>query len=462
MYEQDIISKFRDMLNDYSQQNNTDINVVNLSESQQKAMTDFKNGKNLLIMGTAGTGKSFLIKEMKLTAGQLWPHKKIAITAVTGIAAYNINGITLNSYMGIGTGDQPVETILKRIYSKRGLRERIYNTDILIVDEVSMMSAEIFEKLDIICKKVRKSNLLFGGIQLILTGDFLQLLPVFNRNTQLFGEPEQDTRLLIQSPLFLKEFTQKKTNGTIITLDYNYRQENKIFMELLGKIRSGTFDNDDIKLLETRYLKNMNREPAALNNIVHLVTSNKSAQEINIKNLNNIKTPSKTYLVEYTETGDSTISSLLFKELKSQFVQRGIETLVLKQSARVMLIKNLDVERGLVNGSVGTVVKLDSFPVVKFDNGVELMITPTEWEIELGNGSVKAIQLPLMLCWAITIHKSQSLTLDNAVLDLADCFCDHQVFVALSRLRTLEGLYIKSFEPKKITVNKIVKEFLKI
>lgn len=126
-----------------------------------------------------------------------------------------------------------------------------------------------------------------------------------------------------------------------------------------------------------------------------------------------------------------------------------------------MLIKNISVEEGLVNGSVGTVLYFENnMPFVKFDNGIQRIITPVEWELQYKESSCIVKQLPLMLCWAITHHKSQSLTLDYAILELDDCFCDHQVFVALSRLKTLNGLYLKSFNPSKITVNNKVSEFL--
>lgn len=140
--------------------------------------------------------------------------------------------------------------------------------------------------------------------------------------------------------------------------------------------------------------------------------------------------------------------------------KKGILNIELKVNARVMLIKNISVEEGLVNGSVGTITHFENnIPFVKFDNGIQRLITPVDWELQYEDSTCKATQIPLMLCWAITHHKSQSLTLEHAILELDDCFCDHQVFVALSRLKTLNGLYLKSFNPYKITVNNNVKKY---
>lgn len=459
----DMFDKFREMVDDYNEENGIDDKLIKLSETQQKALDLYKKDKNLLIIGSGGCGKSLLTKEMKYDTKKN-SGKNIVITATTGIAAYNINGITINSFMGIGTGEQPVEILIKRIMKNMCTRDRIRNTSILIIDEISMMSAEIFDKINTICQFVRKNSTFFGGIQLILTGDFFQLLPVFNRNTTLY--PSQDKRLIFESEVFNKMFNEKNKN--IVVLTSNYRQIDKDFRDLLLRVRKGIYTESDIVKLNTRMINNFEKTD---DNIVHLVSSNKKAQTINSTNLDNIKEKSVTYKSEFYETGNEDLCKEMKKDLEGQFVQKGIMTVNLKIGARVMLIKNISVEEGLVNGSVGIVSNFvnikelgirsnEKFPLVLFDNGVSKIIDRVEWTLEMNNSEVKANQIPLMLSWAITHHKSQSLTLDKAILDLGDCFCDHQVYVALSRLKSIDGLYLKTFNSKKITINEKVKKYI--
>lgn len=333
------------------------------------------------------------------------------------------------------------------------------NTDILVIDEVSMLSGELFEKLHLICQNIRKSQLFFGGIQIIFTGDFLQLLPVFNKNNNLYQNI--DERLIIESPLFNQMF--KREN--IIILKENFRQKNdSVFINLLLRIRDGTFKDDDVNLLKTRQVL-----PENIKDHVHLVSSNKKAQTINDTQLNKLKTPEVKYISSYTTSGkNKEVKDLLTKELQFQFNQKGINELILKKDSRVMLIKNLDVSMGLVNGAIGTIVDFApdptenyDIPIVQFDNSnVKHPISVVSWELEIDNCKGMAYQIPLMLAYSVTIHKSQSLTLDSAILDLADCFCDHQIYVALSRLKSLNGLYLKSFNKDKISVNKKMRDFL--
>lgn len=426
-----------------------------MSETQKTAMDLFTAGKNVFIIGSGGHGKSMLVKEMRYKQKD----KKIVVTATTGIAAYNINGVTINSFMGIGTGEQTVEKLINKIRKKHAISERIRSVDTLIIDEISMASAELFEKINVICQVIRRNSNPFGGIQVILTGDLLQLLPVFNKNEMLF--PNQDKRLIFESEVFNRYFD----NSNTIELKTNFRQNDKQFIELLKRIRTGVHTKEDMELLKGRLITNLEKKQKELN-MVHLVSSNKQAQIINLTNLNGINEVGIVYKTQYEQTGDKEITDELVSDIRFQFNQKGIDTINLKRGARVMLIKNLDVDIGLVNGSVGTITKFEEvdgnwYPFVEFDNGVKHLVLPEQWELEYSQNCVKAIQIPLMLCWAITIHKSQSLTLENAILDLGDCFCEHQVYVALSRVRSLDGVYLNSLNPKKIMVNQKVLKFLK-
>jgi ATP-dependent DNA helicase PIF1 len=316
-----------------------------------------------------------------------------------------------------------------------------------------MMSAALFEKIDSICQRIKRNKKFFGGIQLIITGDFLQLLPVFNSNGIY---KEVDDRLIIESDVFLKNFTDKNT----VFLNENVRQKgDKIFTDLLLKIRYNNINDDDIKLLRSRMnLKTDDNKDV----LVTLVSSNKKAQSINEANLEKIKEKAYVFDADFDTMGNSEdVKKMLLTELKNQFTQKNIHKVILKKGIHVMLIKNLDVELGLVNGLLGTVVGfVGGLPEVEFNNKIKKVIGYTQWELEMDNCKVTANQLPLMLSYALTIHKTQSITLDAAILDLADCFCEHQVYVALSRLRNLDGVYLKSFNPKKIMINKKMAKYL--
>jgi ATP-dependent DNA helicase PIF1 len=195
--------------------------------------------------------------------------------------------------------------------------------------------------------------------------------------------------------------------------------------------------------------------------MIYLVSSNKKAQSINNLRLSNINSDDNVYDCVYTQSDNNESCDVLKRELQHQFMQKGIESLRLRKGCRVLLIKNMDVSIGLVNGSTGTIKDcLEESVVVEFDNGITENIQKVEWELEIDNSKVFCKQIPLMLAYSITIHKSQSLSLTEAILDLDDCFCNHMVYVALSRIKSLEGVYLKSFDPKKITVNDKLLEYI--
>ena len=443
---EDLISKFRDLLVEHNERTGSKIETEyspDLSKTQKKAFEKFKKGDNILILGAAGCGKSKIVKEMyKYIKDKT--NKEMYVTSTTGISAYSIKGITINSFMGIGTGESSVEILLRRLRYKMGIKDRIKRADILVIDEISMMSADIFEKINVICQTLRKCRKPFGGIQMVITGDFLQLETIFKNESG-------DRRLITESELFKKMYD----NNTVI-LKENFRQngDNK-YIDILLRIRKGVQTEDDIKVLNSRLTKVI--KP----NMIYLVSSNKKAQAINNLRLSNIKSLDHVYDCVYTQTGTNDTCDTLKRELQLQFVQKGIESLRLRNGCRVLLIKNMDVSIGLVNGSTGTIKEcLEDSVVVEFDNGVTENIQKLEWELELDNSKVFCKQIPLMLAYAITCHRSQGLSLDSAVLDLDDCFCNHMVYVALSRVKSLEGLYLKSFDPKKITVNSKIVEYI--
>ena len=171
-----------------------------------------------------------------------------------------------------------------------------------------------------------------------------------------------------------------------------------------------------------------------------------------------------TYKASFNSSGsEKQCIDILKRELESQFKQKGLIELNLRKNARVMLIKNLDVSIGLINGAIGTITDLNADSVnVLFDNGKTQQITKVDWELEMQGHIVRAKQIPLILAYSITIHRSQSLTIECAILELSDCFCDHQIYVGLSRVKSLDGLLLKSFNENKITINQTMKNYLEI
>lgn len=417
-------------------------NKVSLSPTQDKAYKLFLQNKNVLVIGSAGVGKSVVIKYIKEHTN----NAQIYITATTGVASYNISGMTLHSYMGFGTGVGSLEFLLKKIYKRGDIIQRIKNTDVLVIDEISMLSAELFEKINLILQKIRRNEKFFGGIQLILSGDFYQLLPVFK------GEYQKDKRLLIQSPLFNRYFTENNT----VVLQTNYRQkDDQQYSSILSKIRiNNPLSALDLELLYSRIIRPKNQ------NVIEIVPLNETARKINQKNLDALQGKAYTFRPKFTGGYDT--CSYLKTELTRQFEQKGLMEVTLKREARVMLIKNLNTNLGLINGSIGTIKTITNSEVtVEFDNGQTVIISPETWELEdpVNETKCQAVQIPLILAYAITIHKSQSLSLNEAIIHLERTFCDHQVYVALSRVKTLNGLYLTSFSEDTIRLNQQVHNF---
>lgn len=434
----------------------------NLSDTQKKAFEKFKKGESLLIVGSGGNGKSFLLKTMQEYNLEN-DNKNMHITATTGIASYHIKGCTINSFMGIGTGDRDISFLVKRVFRNKEIVERLRQTDILVIDEISMLSACLFEKINLICQHFRKNKTFMGGIQVIFTGDPMQLLAIFNKNPEMFSEPE-DTRLIIESKQFNDKFNKK--NDNIIVLNKNFRQLNdQSFINTLLRIRMGNQNEQDITKLKNK-CENFNKELKVLTSKkitpVHLVTTNKKAQIINETNLKKLPGKEITFKAEFNNFGESKeCIDILKRELDSQFKQKGLIELSLKNGARVMLIKNLDVSIGLINGAIGTITSLNTNSInVLFDNGQHKIITRVDWDLEMNNNIVRAKQIPVILAYSLTIHKCQSITLDYAVLDVADAFCCGQIYVALSRLSSFDGLLLKTFNPDKIKVNQTMKTFV--
>lgn len=310
----------------------------------------------------------------------------------------------------------------------------------MAIDEISMLSRYTFELLDNLLKIIRGNEYTFGGIQLILFGDFFQLPPVNN-------------------PDFCFESDSwKEADIKVIELKESFRQQDNNFLTLLNNIRWGYRKKEDIALLKERYLAKCE------NKIIHptiLTTHNAYAEKTNLEFLINITKKEKTFEAEYK--GKKEKIELLRKNCIAP------DELHLKIGAQVMMLRNTYAKDGIINGSIGIVTSFSpkkEYPIVEFQNGTEIVIPPEVWEIEKfdtisGQLVVEAemTQIPLRLAWAMTIHKSQGMTLDCAECDLKDVFTEGQVYVALSRVRNLESLYIKSFNINNIKANKKVINF---
>ena len=409
-----------------------------LSESQRKAIDIIKQGENVLITGPAGTGKSYLLQYIK----NEFSYKKLHITATTGIAAVNVSGTTLHSWACLGIETLPLNEIVKNILSVKGIntRKKIQQAEMLAIDEISMLSSTTFELLDNLLKIVKGNEYPFGGIQLILFGDFFQLPPVKNPDFCFESQAWKDAEI------------------RVVELKESFRQQDAEFLKLLNNIRWGERKKEDIALLKERFFAKC--ESKIINPTI-LTTHNAYAEKMNIEFLTRITNREKIFEAEYSG-----------KREKIEFLKKNCiapEVLYLKIGAQVMMLKNTYAKDGVINGSIGIVVGFSlkkGYPIVEFQNGAEIVISPETWEIEkfdniAGQLVVEAemTQIPLRLAWAMTIHKSQGMTLDCAECDLKDVFTEGQVYVALSRVKNLEGLYIKSFDINNIKASQKVIDF---
>lgn len=397
---------------------------MNYSESQEKAIELIKKGKNIFLTGEAGNGKSYLLKSLKT----LFPEKCIVLTATTGVAAFNLGGSTIHSVLCLGIGDFEADTIVRKM--SIGIITVIKNIDILVIDEISMMNSSLFEKINRILKNITGYNKFMGGKQIIVSGDFFQL-------------PNITGTIIFESKYW------KKLTPVILKTNFRQNGDDK-YLELLKRIRVGNILQEDIDLLNSKICEKKDEH-------FSIFPTNSQVRIVNEFHYDNINSPEYVFKTNYS--GDEYI----LKDLKKQFFENNLETIKLKIGCRVMLIRNINTNCGLVNGASGIVKKLlNGSALVQFDHLKTLVsISKEEWKVEIGSKKSSATQIPLIVSYAGSIHKSQGLTLTNAYMDLSKCFCNHQVYVALSRVKTLDGLSLNNFDPKKITVNKKVVDYYK-
>jgi ATP-dependent DNA helicase PIF1 len=403
------------------------------SKCQNEAFQSYCEKKNIFISGYAGTGKSYLINKIYSHAQE--NNKNIQITAMTGCAAILLkNAKTLHSWASIGLGNAPIEKLISNI-KKYNKIENWTKIDILVIDEISMMSKDLFELINSIAQKIRKNKKPFGGIQLICSGDFHQLPPIENE-------------FCFESELWDSTFDNQ------YVFKENFRQKGDIgYQKVLNEVREGTISPESCKLL----LECTKKEIVDDLKPTVLYPTKKYADQINQFELMTIDTEQYVYNKIYTP-------NVTFGPIKDELEkQKGMfeDKLTLKIGCQVMCIANISQEEGIVNGSQGIITNfVDGYPEVKFKN-ITRVIQPYKW-INEKYEDYSVSQIPLILSWAITIHKSQGITLDMCKLNIGGSVFEYgQAYVALSRLTSSEGLFITSLDISKIRANPKVIQFYK-
>lgn len=435
-----------------------------ISNTEDKVFEDIialiDNGNNIFITGGAGVGKSYTLNKIKEKYKE-----KLHITSTTGISAINVNGQTIHSWAGIGIVDKPVNEVVKQIKKKATLYKTILCCDMLAIDEISMLDSFTFTYINEVLKAVRENDKPFGGIQVLIFGDFFQLPPV---------RMEEDGKDFCFNSQAWNELNLK----TIILKEVK-RQSEKELSEALNNVRIDKTSAEDLKVF---YKRDVEPDYKAPKDILQIFGTNADADAYNDKCFNEIPERPYTYVAKdelyiYNDIGEPSVTILNTKDITDKNVSKydlmalkkfnedckAPEKLELKEGCRVMLLKNIDVKRGLANGSCGTIKQLTSGSIdILFDNGVRANMLPVEFEyIKEGRTKIKRTQYPLRLAYGITIHKSQGMTFDKLVVNFNKIFDYGQAYVALSRTKTLEGLIIRGFDHNKIIANKKVVDFYK-
>ncbi len=404
--------------------------------TQAQAFAIMKTGVNIYLTGSAGSGKTYLLNQY---ISYLQSHDiPVAVTASTGIAATHMNGMTIHGWAGIGIKDTMDEHDIELLEGKQYLWKRFDKARVLIIDEVSMLHAHRLDMVERVCRRFKRNDKPFGGLQVILSGDFFQLPPI-NRES---GADLKD--------MVLHSEAWRIMNPAICYLTEQHRQEDETLTTILNAIRDNSVDTLHYEQLESR----LNAELPDGVRPTKLYTHNANVDGENSTELATIASDEKLYRM--TSTGPDVLVEILKKSCLAH------EELRLKVGAEVMCIKN-NFDAGYVNGTRGKVIAFldsDDTPIIELYNGKTIYATPETWAIE-ENGKEKASisQLPIRLAWAITIHKSQGISLDNAEIDLSRTFAYGMGYVALSRVRTLAGIWLVGFHPDALRVDPKVLEF---
>jgi ATP-dependent DNA helicase PIF1 len=438
---------------------------MEFSKEQQFAYNKYIQGQNIFITGPGGTGKTALIRHIQKDA-----YKKgvnIQVCALTGCATVLLEckAKTVHSWAGIGLGNGTIEQMVTKIMKNRYAKANWKGTDILVIDEVSMMSQKIFEMLDAIGKATRRNSSPFGGIQVIFSGDFYQLPPVGSKD-----EPET-TKFCFESPLWSELF--KLDNH--ICLCNIFRQSDPVYQQILNQIREGRLKRSSNEILLQQVDKKIS--PDCQIRPTKLFPTRNKVDYINLTEMNNLTGKEYEYKIKYHVDLEMSVQEKTERlgyskeqiQTELMYLQGNLrcdEIVKLKIGAQVMCIVNIQLDNGdiLCNGAQGIIVDISvqGLPIVKYKNGYQMTMQYHIWPSEIIPG-IGVSQVPLILAWALTIHKSQGSTLDIAEIDAGSgIFECGQTYVALSRVKSLEGLYLCSFDAKRVRINKKVQDFYEV
>lgn len=395
--------------------------------TQEQAIAILKTGANVFLTGEPGSGKTHVVNSYVswLEAAGI----NVAVTATTGIAATHIGGMTIHAWSGLGIRDSLSQFDLDKIASTEKVSKRVRQAKVLVIDEISMLDGQVLDMVDKVTRIIRQSADSFGGLQLILVGDFYQLPPITKQGQVL--------RYAFES------YAWQQARPLICYLTEQYRQEDEMLLSLLKSIRANEIEEDHYTLLsEQQEIEYEDIEPT------RLYTHNADVDAVNATKLKQLS--GAVHKFSMTSQGAKPLVEGLVRNCLSP------AELELKEDAMVMCTKN-NFEVGYVNGTLGRVVRFDEkegWPVIKTPAGRELTIKPVSWELA-EDGKVRASieQIPLRLAWAITVHKSQGMSLDAAEIDLTKAFVYGQGYVALSRVRTLAGLKLLGMHPNALRVD---------
>lgn len=413
--------------------------------TQKEALDILKTGRNVFLTGAAGSGKTFVLREYIGYLQSLGAN--IGITASTGIAATHMDGITIHSWSGLGIRDSLSKSDLEEIAEKKHIRNKIQNASVLIIDEISMMHHFRLDLIEKIIKKIKNSEEVFGGMQVVFCGDFFQLPPV-----RRSYEPE----------VFFAYHSQtwQNLNLKVCYLSEQHRQNDLDYLKVLNSIRENNISTEVTSLLQSRFCQssdlaskkvlpdvkqNEKKEPTKL------YSHNKNVDSENEIELQ--KLSGKVFEYEMQSHGRKNLVEALKKSCLAP------EVLRLKLGAKVMFVKN-NFEEGYVNGTLGTVADCGYEKIkVRTLSGNIIEVEKAVWLIEEdGKSRAEIVQYPLRLAWAITVHKSQGMSLDAALVDLSQSFERGMGYVALSRVRSLEGLFLTGLNDMALKVNEEVLE----
>ncbi|CAI9754944.1 unnamed protein product [Fraxinus pennsylvanica] len=432
---------------------------IKWTNEQKRVLDAISNGKSVFITGSAGTGKTFVLEHAIKRLKKIHGRSNVYVTASTGVAALSLGGQTLHSFAGVGIGDADRASLVERILSNKRAHRRWKKVKALVIDEASMIDNELFESLESIARFFRNEegvceNKIWGGIQLVVSGDFFQLPPV------LKNKKKDAKKYAFEADCWNASFDMQ------IELTKAFRQlKDETLIRILLGIRKGECDPGDLNFLEG-CCSGDEPDPSA----VRLYPRTEDVNKVNKMKMESLK--ENIVVFRAVDLGEDPWK----RQLKHGIAPDELE---LCKGARVMLTKNKNPWLKLVNGATGTVKDFveasdeqckkyktwdgddfSIFPVVEFDCGIEMKVEPEIWAVMDGDKVVaKRRQIPLILSWALSIHKCQGMTLDKLHTDLKRVFDFGMVYVALSRVRLLTGLHLSGLDPSKIKAHPKVLQF---